>query len=133
MDSGGPGAAPGLGLAEGPWCLQKQNPRCRASTARSLKTGPPHPPQGDRGWPAPWEAQGAACALDLWLCDSSHMESFQPGACRAWATGAGVLNCPVFAMIAGSPSRLSVGEQPEVTHDPYEFLQSPEPAASTKS
>ncbi|XP_011710881.2 bromodomain-containing protein 9 isoform X3 [Macaca nemestrina] len=33
----------------------------------------------------------------------------------------------------GSPSRLSVGEQPEVTHDPYEFLQSPEPAASTKT
>ncbi|KAF6317408.1 hypothetical protein mRhiFer1_008472 [Rhinolophus ferrumequinum] len=33
----------------------------------------------------------------------------------------------------GSSSRLSVGEQPEVTHDPYEFLQSPEPAASTKS
>ncbi|XP_016067734.1 PREDICTED: bromodomain-containing protein 9 isoform X3 [Miniopterus natalensis] len=33
----------------------------------------------------------------------------------------------------GSPSRLSVGEQPEVSHDPYEFLQSPEPAASTKS
>ncbi|EFB16195.1 hypothetical protein PANDA_016373, partial [Ailuropoda melanoleuca] len=33
----------------------------------------------------------------------------------------------------GSPSRLSVGEQPEVTHDPYEFLQSPEPASSTKS
>ncbi|KAF6123256.1 bromodomain containing 9 [Phyllostomus discolor] len=33
----------------------------------------------------------------------------------------------------GSPSRLSVGEQPEVTHDPYEFLQSPEPAAPTKS
>uniref|UniRef100_G1P1Y0 Bromodomain-containing protein 9 n=1 Tax=Myotis lucifugus TaxID=59463 RepID=G1P1Y0_MYOLU len=33
----------------------------------------------------------------------------------------------------GSPSRLSVGEQPEVTHDPYEFLQSPEPAASIKS
>ncbi|XP_058420393.1 bromodomain-containing protein 9 isoform X3 [Diceros bicornis minor] len=33
----------------------------------------------------------------------------------------------------GSPSRLSVGEQAEVTHDPYEFLQSPEPAASTKS
>ncbi|XP_066099208.1 bromodomain-containing protein 9 isoform X2 [Saccopteryx bilineata] len=33
----------------------------------------------------------------------------------------------------GSPSRLSVGEQPEVTHDPYEFLQSPEPATSTKS
>ncbi|KAM5260345.1 bromodomain-containing protein 9 isoform 2-T2 [Hipposideros larvatus] len=33
----------------------------------------------------------------------------------------------------GSPSRLSVGEQPEVTRDPYEFLQSPEPAASTKS
>ncbi|XP_032717717.1 bromodomain-containing protein 9 isoform X4 [Lontra canadensis] len=33
----------------------------------------------------------------------------------------------------GSPSRLSVGEQPEVTHDPYEFLQSPEAAASAKS
>ncbi|XP_029796973.1 bromodomain-containing protein 9 isoform X1 [Suricata suricatta] len=33
----------------------------------------------------------------------------------------------------GSPSRLSVGEQPEVAHDPYEFLQSPEPAASVKS
>lgn len=33
----------------------------------------------------------------------------------------------------GSPSRLSVGEQPEVTHDPYEFLQSPEPASSAKS
>ncbi|XP_073849137.1 bromodomain-containing protein 9 isoform X13 [Macaca fascicularis] len=33
----------------------------------------------------------------------------------------------------GSPSRLSVGEQPDVTHDPYEFLQSPEPAASTKT
>uniref|UniRef100_A0A8C4MQX0 Bromodomain-containing protein 9 n=1 Tax=Equus asinus asinus TaxID=83772 RepID=A0A8C4MQX0_EQUAS len=32
----------------------------------------------------------------------------------------------------GSPSRLSVGEQPDVTHDPYEFLQSPEPATSTK-
>ncbi|XP_021568560.1 bromodomain-containing protein 9 isoform X1 [Carlito syrichta] len=33
----------------------------------------------------------------------------------------------------GSPSRLSIGEQPDVTHDPYEFLQSPEPAASTKN
>ncbi|KAM5264890.1 bromodomain-containing protein 9 isoform 3-T3 [Ctenodactylus gundi] len=33
----------------------------------------------------------------------------------------------------GSPSRLSVGEQPDVTHDPYEFLQSPEPAASVKN
>ncbi|XP_055410538.1 bromodomain-containing protein 9 isoform X4 [Bubalus kerabau] len=32
----------------------------------------------------------------------------------------------------GSPSRLSVGEQPEAAHDPYEFLQSPEPAVSTK-
>lgn len=44
-----------------------------------------------------------------------------------------LLKCLVFPMIAGSPSRLSVGEQPEVTHDPYEFLQSPEPAAPTKS
>lgn len=35
--------------------------------------------------------------------------------------------------VAGSPSHLSVGEQPEVPHDPYEFLQSPEPAAPTKS
>lgn len=33
----------------------------------------------------------------------------------------------------GSPSHLSVGEQPDVTHDPYEFLQSPEPAASVKN
>ncbi|XP_001139048.5 bromodomain-containing protein 9 isoform X6 [Pan troglodytes] len=33
----------------------------------------------------------------------------------------------------GSPSRLSVGEQPDVTHDPYEFLQSPEAAASAKT
>ncbi|KAG8512393.1 Bromodomain-containing protein 9, partial [Galemys pyrenaicus] len=33
----------------------------------------------------------------------------------------------------GSPSHLSVGEQPEATHDPYEFLQSPEPAAPAKS
>ncbi|XP_032610995.1 LOW QUALITY PROTEIN: bromodomain-containing protein 9-like [Hylobates moloch] len=33
----------------------------------------------------------------------------------------------------GSPSHLSVREQPDVTHDPYEFLQSPEPAASTKT
>ncbi|XP_058536142.1 bromodomain-containing protein 9 isoform X3 [Ochotona princeps] len=32
----------------------------------------------------------------------------------------------------GSPSHLSVGEQPDGTHDPYEFLQSPEPAASAK-
>ncbi|XP_004625235.1 bromodomain-containing protein 9 isoform X3 [Octodon degus] len=34
---------------------------------------------------------------------------------------------------SGSPSRLSVGEQQDVTHDPYEFLQSPEPAAPTKN
>uniref|UniRef100_A0A8C6FR05 Bromodomain-containing protein 9 n=1 Tax=Moschus moschiferus TaxID=68415 RepID=A0A8C6FR05_MOSMO len=33
----------------------------------------------------------------------------------------------------GSPSRLSIGEQPEAAHDPYEFLQSPEPAVSTKT
>ncbi|XP_048224088.1 bromodomain-containing protein 9 isoform X2 [Perognathus longimembris pacificus] len=33
----------------------------------------------------------------------------------------------------GSPSRLSVGEQPDVTHDPYEFLQSPEPAGSSRN
>lgn len=35
--------------------------------------------------------------------------------------------------LAGSPSHLSVGEQPDVTHDPYEFLQSPEPTASVKN
>ncbi|KAM6157385.1 bromodomain-containing protein 9 isoform 2-T3 [Erethizon dorsatum] len=34
---------------------------------------------------------------------------------------------------SGSPSHLSVGEQQDVTHDPYEFLQSPEPAASAKN
>ncbi|XP_068846529.1 bromodomain-containing protein 9 isoform X4 [Capricornis sumatraensis] len=33
----------------------------------------------------------------------------------------------------GSPSRLSVGEQSEAAHDPYEFLQSPEPAVPTKT
>ncbi|XP_075396949.1 bromodomain-containing protein 9 isoform X3 [Tenrec ecaudatus] len=33
----------------------------------------------------------------------------------------------------GSPSHLSVGEQPDVAHDPYEFLQSPEPATSSGS
>ncbi|XP_037655064.1 bromodomain-containing protein 9 isoform X4 [Choloepus didactylus] len=33
----------------------------------------------------------------------------------------------------GSPSRLSVGEQQDAVHDPYEFLQSPEPAASASS
>ncbi|KAB0355139.1 hypothetical protein FD755_022598 [Muntiacus reevesi] len=33
----------------------------------------------------------------------------------------------------GSPSRLSFGEQQEASHEPYEFLQSPEPAASTKA
>ncbi|XP_069898226.1 bromodomain-containing protein 9 isoform X4 [Dipodomys merriami] len=37
------------------------------------------------------------------------------------------------ALSAGSPSRLSVGEQPDVTHDPYEFLQSPEPAGSSRN
>ncbi|XP_036619033.1 bromodomain-containing protein 9 isoform X10 [Trichosurus vulpecula] len=33
----------------------------------------------------------------------------------------------------GSPSHLSVGEQQDMVHDPYEFLQSPEPAASTNN
>ncbi|KAB0356545.1 hypothetical protein FD754_000701 [Muntiacus muntjak] len=33
----------------------------------------------------------------------------------------------------GSPSRLSFGEQQEAAQEPYEFLQSPEPAASTKA
>ncbi|XP_076972903.1 bromodomain-containing protein 9 isoform X4 [Tamandua tetradactyla] len=32
-----------------------------------------------------------------------------------------------------SPSRLSVGEQQDTVHDPYEFLQSPEPVASASS
>lgn len=39
----------------------------------------------------------------------------------------------LLGLTAGSPSHLSVGEQAEGTHDPYEFLQSPEPAAATKS
>ncbi|XP_043826928.1 bromodomain-containing protein 9 isoform X8 [Dromiciops gliroides] len=33
----------------------------------------------------------------------------------------------------GSPSHLSVGEQQDMVHDPYEFLQSPEPATSTNN
>ncbi|XP_019340962.2 bromodomain-containing protein 9 isoform X1 [Alligator mississippiensis] len=33
----------------------------------------------------------------------------------------------------GSPSHLSVGEQQDMVHDPYEFLQSPEPANATTS
>ncbi|XP_038626311.1 bromodomain-containing protein 9 isoform X1 [Tachyglossus aculeatus] len=33
----------------------------------------------------------------------------------------------------GSPSHLSVAEQQDMVHDPYEFLQSPEPATSTNS
>ncbi|XP_028909692.1 bromodomain-containing protein 9 isoform X2 [Ornithorhynchus anatinus] len=33
----------------------------------------------------------------------------------------------------GSPSHLSAAEQQDMVHDPYEFLQSPEPAASTNS
>ncbi|ELR57143.1 Bromodomain-containing protein 9, partial [Bos mutus] len=45
--------------------------------------------------------------------------------------GSAGLTCPP-PVTAGSPSRLSVGEQPEAAHDPYEFLQSPEPAVSTK-
>lgn len=120
---------PGRGALVSAEAAALSHPCCGASAARSLKTGPPHPPGGT----------GAACAREPWLrsgpglCDSSHVEGFQPGACQAWTTGAGVLSCPVFTMLAGSPSRLSVGEQPEVTHDPYEFLQSPEPAASTKS
>ncbi|XP_009584128.1 PREDICTED: bromodomain-containing protein 9-like, partial [Fulmarus glacialis] len=31
----------------------------------------------------------------------------------------------------GSPSRLSVGEQQDMVHDPYEFLQSPETSNAT--
>ncbi|XP_073188665.1 bromodomain-containing protein 9 isoform X2 [Lepidochelys kempii] len=33
----------------------------------------------------------------------------------------------------GSPSHLSVGEQQDMVHDPYEFLQSPEPATATNN
>ncbi|KAG7469726.1 hypothetical protein MATL_G00131980 [Megalops atlanticus] len=33
----------------------------------------------------------------------------------------------------GSPSHLGVGEQPEMVHDPYEFLQSPEPGSTANS
>ncbi|XP_051825758.1 bromodomain-containing protein 9 isoform X9 [Antechinus flavipes] len=33
----------------------------------------------------------------------------------------------------GSPSHLSVGEQQDMVHDPYEFLQSPEPATSSNN
>ncbi|XP_030407415.1 bromodomain-containing protein 9 isoform X1 [Gopherus evgoodei] len=33
----------------------------------------------------------------------------------------------------GSPSHLSIGEQQDMVHDPYEFLQSPEPANATSN
>ncbi|XP_033849698.2 bromodomain-containing protein 9-like isoform X6 [Acipenser ruthenus] len=33
----------------------------------------------------------------------------------------------------GSPAHLSVGEQAEMVHDPYEFLQSPEPGSTANS
>uniref|UniRef100_A0A8C9T961 Bromodomain-containing protein 9 n=1 Tax=Scleropages formosus TaxID=113540 RepID=A0A8C9T961_SCLFO len=33
----------------------------------------------------------------------------------------------------GSPSHLGVGDQPEMVHDPYEFLQSPEPGSTANS
>ncbi|XP_054847979.1 bromodomain-containing protein 9 isoform X1 [Eublepharis macularius] len=33
----------------------------------------------------------------------------------------------------GSPSHLSVGEQQDLVHDPYEFLQSPEPASANNN
>nr|XP_033785681.1 bromodomain-containing protein 9 isoform X3 [Geotrypetes seraphini] len=33
----------------------------------------------------------------------------------------------------GSPSHLSVGEQQDILHDPYEFLQSPEPPPTAKN
>lgn len=36
-----------------------------------------------------------------------------------------------FAYSTGSPSHLSVGEQQDMVHDPYEFLQSPETSNTT--
>eukprot|EP00063_Salmo_salar_P066857 XP_014041692.1 PREDICTED: bromodomain-containing protein 9-like [Salmo salar] len=33
----------------------------------------------------------------------------------------------------GSPSHLGVGDQSEMVHDPYEFLQSPEPGSTSNS
>ncbi|XP_015213171.2 bromodomain-containing protein 9 isoform X3 [Lepisosteus oculatus] len=33
----------------------------------------------------------------------------------------------------GSPTHLGVGDQPEMVHDPYEFLQSPEPGSTANS
>lgn len=33
----------------------------------------------------------------------------------------------------GSPSHLSVGEQQDMVHDPYEFLQSPETSNATSN
>lgn len=83
---------------------------------------------------------GVACTLralalaESWaFADNSYADIWLNGAPAEPGPCVYTLECPVFPVLAGSPSRLSVGEQPEVTHDPYEFLQSPEPAASTKS
>lgn len=105
------------------------------------------------GWPVPQVVRGgppgaggrADCTLavrgELWL--SGHVLGLLTVVMQTQSLDLGPLSVqactepdgqhPVYSIIAGSPSRLSVGEQPEVTHDPYEFLQSPEPAASAKS
>jgi len=42
------------------------------------------------------------------------------------------LRFPFFFLYStGSPSHLSVGEQQDMVHDPYEFLQSPETSNAT--
>lgn len=38
-----------------------------------------------------------------------------------------------FVLSTGSPSHLGVGDQSEMVHDPYEFMQSPEPEGSANS
>ena len=42
-------------------------------------------------------------------------------------------SAPCFLLSTGSPSHLGVGDQSEMVHDPYEFLQSPEPESSANS
>lgn len=38
-----------------------------------------------------------------------------------------------LVLFLGSPSHLGVGDQSEMVHDPYEFLQSPEPEGTSNS
>nr|XP_014333384.1 PREDICTED: bromodomain-containing protein 9 [Bos mutus] len=100
-------------------------PSCRIASPAAWRLGRALP--GALGWSLRW-VRGSGCAIGP--VGRSHRTRVQPGLLGRVRGSAG-LTCPP-PVTAGSPSRLSVGEQPEAAHDPYEFLQSPEPAVSTK-